>query len=247
MRRSFVAVSAFLVAACLVVPGANTASEEDQVLPAAQDILERYIDALGGRGAIEGLKTRVCLGRLVNDLHYKRPPYEVVPVVGYAAVPGQVLMVEHKSDGVRCEGSDGDVTWVRDTDGARLAEEPMTSKIAWLLDPHGALRMEEYFPGLEVTSKETLDGRVVYVMEPAELDRAHYALHFDAETGLLVRVGYYWEMKDYREIDGVRVPFRIDMSRKGGSTSMVLDLVKHNLPLDTQLFTAPGPASESGE
>jgi len=247
MRNLTAAGLIFVIVPIILAQGATASTEEMQALPAAEQVLERYIEAVGGRETIASLTTRVSLGRMIHDLHWSRPPYEVVPIAGYATSSDHMLMVEHKSGGVRCEGFDGETAWVQDASGIAVSESPVRSKTAWLLDPQGALRMEKYFPGLEVTSKENLDGRTVYVIEPAELDRAHYALYFDAETGLLVRVGYYWELKDYRDVDGVRLPFRIDMSRKGGSSTIVLDFVKHNLPLDKPLFAVPDGAEATGE
>lgn len=59
------------------------------------------------------------------------------------------------------------------------------------------------------------------------------------DTGLLVRIGYYWELKEYRKVDGVKLPFRVALSRKGGSSTYEFYLVKHNLPVEDVLFTAP--------
>ena len=145
------------------------------------------------------------------------------------------------------EGFDGEVTWVQDASGVETRSDPIWPKMAWLMEPQGALRLEDYFAGLEVTARENVDGRVLYVLEPDGLDRAHYALYFDAETGLLVRIGYYWELKDYREVDGLYLPLRIDMSRKGGSSTLILDSVKHNLPLHDGLFAVPAEAAPPGE
>ena len=120
-----------------------------------------------------------------------------------------------------------------------MKDEPFWSKMAWLIDPQNALRIGEYFPGLEVASERALDDRWVYVVESSELDPTHYALSFDVETGILLGVGYYWYLHDYREVDGVRFPHRVIMSRKGGSSTFVFDLVAHNLPLEDTLFTVP--------
>jgi len=208
-------------------------------LPSADEIVRRYVEASGGREAIESLNTRVSVGRLIHDLSWKVPPREVVPFAAYAAVPGRVLMVEHMGEGTRCEGFDGRTTWVQDAGGIRSKDEPFRSKTAWLFDPQGALRIEVYFPGLEVTSRKTTAGRMVYLLESPGLDPAHHALSFDAETGLLTGIGYYWSILDYREVDGIKVPHRVEMSRKGGSSTFVFDLVKHNLPFEDVLFNEP--------
>jgi hypothetical protein len=81
-------------------------------------------------------------------------------------------------------------------------------------------------------------------MEPKELPEVHYTLYFDAETGLLIRIGYYWHLLDYRDVDGIKIPFRIVMNRKGGSSTYVFDEVKHNIPIDDILFDKSCPPGE---
>ena len=115
------------------------------------------------------------------------------------------------------------------------------------MDPQGALHIKDYFPGLTLTGKETLYGHEVYAVEPAGLKEAHYSLNFDIETGMLMYIGYYWELLDYWEVDGVKFPFRIAMSRKGGSSTYIFDKVKHNVPVDESLFTPPAPDEALGD
>ena len=126
-----------------------------------------------------------------------------------------------------------------------MKSEPFRSKTAWLIDPQNALRIGEYFPDLKVTSIRAIDDKQVYVLESSELDPAHYALSFDIETGLLSGIGYYWYLQDYRDVDGVKFPYRVTMSRKGGSSTFMFDLVEHNLPLGETLFAAPTPSQGS--
>ncbi len=90
---------------------------------------------------------------------------------------------------------------------------------------------------MQVTGSRTLDGRRVYRVDIDD-DESH-ALYFDAETGLLVRLGYNRELGDYRHVDGVRVPFRMSISRKGGSSTYVFETIEHNLPLEDSLFNPP--------
>lgn len=222
----------------LMSPG-FAGADRDDTLPTADEVIQRYIDALGGRAAIENLTTRIGVGRFVHDLNWKTPPYEVIPFVAYGGSPGHVLMVEHQPEGTRCEGCDGEVTWVQDAGGVALKNEPFRSKTAWLIDPQNALRMNDYFPALKVTSERVIDDKWVYVLESSEPDPTHYALSFDVRTGLLSGIGYHWYLQDYREVDGVKFPHRVMQSRKGGSSTFIFDLVTHNLPLEETLFAAP--------
>ena len=210
-------------------------------LPSVEQVLEKYIQAIGGRETIEKLETRVCTGKLIHDVHWRKPPYEEVPFEAYTKVPDKSIKIEHTSGGIHREGFDGKTGWRQTDQGIEHVEFPKRSKIVWLLNPQNAIRLEEYFPDLTLTGKDTLYGHEVYAVEPAGLKKAHYSFHFDVETGMLIYVGYYWELLDYREVDGVKFPFRIAMSRKGGSSTYIFDEVKHNVPIEESLFAAPDP------
>jgi hypothetical protein len=83
----------------------------------------------------------------------------------------------------------------------------------------------------------TLEGRRAY---RADIDDdVSHALYFDAETGLLVRLGYNRELDDYREVDGVLVPFSMAISRKGGSSTYIVETIEHNVPIDDAELVAP--------
>ena len=68
-----------------------------------------------------------------------------------------------------------------------------------------------------------------------------YIVAFDAQTGLLLRKGnIYYE--DYREVDGVKLPFSIHEDSLLGFTFVYkITDVKHNVPIDDAKF-APYPS-----
>jgi hypothetical protein len=99
------------------------------------------------------------------------------------------------------------------------------------------LRIEEYFPGLTLEDTQDVRGHTVFVLESPEL---HRPLFIDTVTSLLIGFGHNWEIHDYREVDGVLLPHRIILSRKGGSTTYVFDEVEHNVEIDDSLFVVPG-------
>jgi len=108
----------------------------------------------------------------------------------------------------------------------------------YFLDPQNALRIQKYFPGMELMGKVKLRGHSVYVVENSR-KKPHYSLYFDAETGLLIQIGYY-EIHEYQEVDGIRFPFRVEYSRKGGSNTYIFDNVRHNVPIEDERFSLPG-------
>lgn len=229
---------AVLTIQCLTVGGAAPGWEAMQdTVPTLEEVLERYIEAVGGREAIERLSTRVMTGRLVTDLPTRQPPvYESNDFVIYAKVPGKYLYVQGSARGTHRDGCDGPVCW-RWAGGETELDAHYDPRFAWFVDPQNALRMWEYFPDMRIRGAETLEGRSVYLVDID--DDVSHTLYFDARTGLLVRLGYNREIDDYREVDGMLVPFSMAMSRKGGSSTYVLETIEHNVPIEDSEFAAP--------
>jgi hypothetical protein len=92
--------------------------------------------------------------------------------------------------------------------------------------------MQEYFPGLRLEGKEILNGQEVYLVNTSSSNGIQNRLYLDAETGLLVRIGMHRDLKDYREVDGVKFPFRIETTRKGGKSYFAFDKIEHNVSID---------------
>jgi hypothetical protein len=235
-----VGVSLLVVALVAVAAVTGVGGDSQDALPTVDQVVERYIAGLGGRDAIEKLTTRVCTGQVTTDLTSREIPIlERHAFEAYTKVPRSFLLVTYTGAGVERIGFDGEIGWLEDKCGVGEHEWAGRDKLAWLLNPQSALQVEEYFPGLAVTGREQVGGRSVYVVESAEHAEAHYALYFDAESGLLLRIGYYWELQDYREVDGIKFPFRISTSRKGGSTTYEFQKVRHNMAIDDSLFAMP--------
>jgi hypothetical protein len=176
-------------------------------LPGVDAVLERFVEAVGGARALERLTVRHCRGTIVQDLTWKEPTHEETPFVMEADAGGCVRYAESSA-------------WadLPDTNAADL-----TIKMRWLMHPRYALAVEQFFPGLAVTGKEVRNGRTVVVLAPADRPFEHYALYFDAETGLLNHIGYHNDVTDWREENGVLVPHRVVFGRKGGHTTWVVE------------------------
>jgi hypothetical protein len=229
---------AALAIQCLAMGGAAPAWEAEQdTVPTLEEVLERYIEAVGGRQAIEGLTTRVMTGRLVTDLPTRQPPvYESNGFVIYGKFPGKYLYVQQSAQGTHRDGCDGRACW-RWAGGETELDAHYDPRFAWFVDPRNATRMWDYFPDMRLRGMGTLEGRSMYLVD-IDVDESH-TLYFDAQTGLLVRLGYNREIDDYREVDGVLVPFSMAISRKGGSSTYIIEEIEHNVPIDDPEFAAP--------
>ncbi len=240
MRSGSVVIFTIAILAVAIASMPLTARESGKSeLPTVDQVLERYIEAVGGREAIEKLTTRVCKIEQIHDLNWTDPKVQKVPMETYAKDPHLILWKEHKPTGVRLEGYDGNDFWHSEGGETVIREETIPLKQRFVFDPRGPLSIEYYFPNLSVESIETVEGRECYKLLPEGLKEAHFSLYFDIETGLLFRIGYYWTVEEYREIDGVKIPFKITMSRKGGSSTYLFESIEHNVPLDDEMFAVP--------
>ena len=214
---------------------AEQTSASFEALPALDLVLERYIQALGGRDAIEKLKTRVGSGWLVDDLSWADPPLQRHPLKALAEVPDKWVMVLEVPKGTEQNGFDGQMGWKLNPDRIERDDRMSRSWLGYLLNPQGPLRLQDYFPELTLETREVLSGRSVYAVK----NKTEKILYFDVETGLLSWISNAWELRDYREVDGVRFPFRIATSRKGGETYFAFDTLDHNVAIDEKQFAIP--------
>lgn len=206
-----------------------------EALSTLDHILERYIQALGGRAAIGKLRTRSCTGWFVDDLSWTDPPVQTHPLKALAKIPDKWVTTVQVSKGVEQNGFDGKVGWKVNPDRIERDDRMSRSWLGYLLNPQGALYIRDYFPGMTLLAVDTLRGRAVNVVN----NRAKNLLYFDVESGLLTQIGSSWELQDYREVDGVKFPFRIATSRKGGESYFAIDRIEHNIPIDDARFSIP--------
>jgi len=203
-----------------------------------EDVLERALEAAGGRGSLNVLSTRVMRCRIVTDLAWDPPVHEVETLTVYSKHPDRYLIVHRSDEGTSLEGCDGTTCWKRGSDAVARVVDPPEPRSRWLTDPRFAARLDEHFPGLRLIGIDYLPEGRSYVAAYDDVET--HRLSFDSESGLLVRLGFNRELRDYREFDGVLLPARVAYSRKGGSSVYYVESVDHNVPLDDALFAFPG-------
>lgn len=103
-----------------------------------------------------------------------------------------------------------------------------------------------------------IDNRPVQVVQGTSAGRLPVKLYFDKESGLLVRVVRYLDSPvglnptqidyaDYREVSGVKMPFRWTVTWLDGRATTELSDVQPNVPIDAAKFakpTGPSPAKK---
>jgi hypothetical protein len=105
----------------------------------------------------------------------------------------------------------------------------------------------------KVLGVEKVGTRSAYVVEYSPQKDETSKLYFDTESGLEIRSeetfqspeGPYvvkLDMDDYREVDGIKFPFRMKRTEKGSVVNIRLTVVKNNFPIEDELFVKPASA-----
>lgn len=234
---AIVTVTAFLSLTGDKAPGNRPNEARAENPPTVERILERYIEAVGGREALERLTTRKCIGREITDLTSRQQPiYELLYFEAYSKMPSSYYTETWTDAGNYIRAFDGKAGWIKDRCGVRMDERAGKDRLDWLLNPRYALHVADYFPDLTLKDTQQVREYTVYVLESPAV---HRPLFFDTETGLLIGFGHNWEIHAYREVDGVLFPHRIHISRKGGSTVYEFERVEHNVAVSDSLFKMP--------
>jgi len=215
--------------------------------PTAEQILDKYYQALGGTAAIDKLKSRVMKGILTANNGVE---------IGYElnqSGPDSVLAIlTTPQAGVIERAYDGSVGWEKNSRGVRDLGREEIFYLRRYPDIYKDIKLKEQFTRLTFGGKPKIDGRDVYVLRGTTTGGKRETLYFDVETGLLVRrststatlVGTIPEQvdfADYREVDGLKLPFTIRVSAIDPTFSVVRKFteIKLNVTIDPKRFNKP--------
>jgi predicted O-methyltransferase YrrM len=211
-----------------------------EALPTIENILQHYLGALGGKEAVEKIRTRKLSGELTHDFPGQNPPKIVLPAEVMAAAPDKWRLVLKTSSGVQQMGFDGQRGWTQDADRILITNRQARSKLAYLFHPQGALRLEGYFPGLVFKETVHFNGRTEYAVKAAGMREGQpVTLYFDSETGLLNRLGDDLVVERYRPEMGVLHPVQIAITRRGGTSIYYFKDITANIAVEDGRFAIP--------
>ncbi len=221
-------------AAALAKPGAGSVARSEPATatgqPSVDAIFARYLEASGGKAAFEKVTSRVSTGTV---------ELTALSITGTAELteeaPGKSsLKIDAPGLGVIQSTFDGSRAWLQDPlqgfisfTGFGLAEAKASAIF------NKPTKLKELFPTAVLLGKEKVGDRDAYVVR-----MKFEKWYFDAESGLLLRRGNTY-FEDYREVDGIKLPFKIrDDIFAGAGIIYQFKEVKHNVKIDEAKFTA---------
>jgi hypothetical protein len=207
--------------------------------PTAEQVLARFVQAVGGMTAYDNIKTKVLTESRI-DWDGQQAQVEI-----YWKFPDKCLNIQHDLR----YGYDGRVRWVQEGN-----HKPKRVKGSHGYDIENdvifedVLHWRDKFKKIEFAGEAEVLNRKTYVLNvicgrPA-------SLYFDQQTGLLLRRDTRWEQShvevyysNYVEIAGTKVPWRVEYVhfKTGKKYVTKLTEVKTNVPLDDAMFAMPTP------
>ena len=227
-------------------PAASPTASQ-QTNPTAEQILDKYYQAVGGTEAIEKLKSKVATGTLTTGQGAE---------IGYElnqSGSDSVLAVLTTPQGVFQRALTGTTGWEKSDRGVRDLTDFEINYIRRYSLLYGDLKLKEQFSRTSFGGKQKIDGRDVYVVRATTTSGKRETLFFDVETGLLVKrtsstttpvgtIPEQVEFADYKDVQGLKLPFTIRFSAVDPSFSGVRKFteIKLNVPIDPKRFNKPG-------
>lgn len=236
----------FLVGSVLCAPGAAYAQNE--ALPPAAELIERSIDALGGRDAFAGLKNRKMTGSFLLN----QPPSNGTFIIHEAAPRFRQSVMDSVATGRMENGTNGEICWQITPLGPRIldgAEKRMCLREARF---NPALHWKELYEKAECTGIEEVEGRRCYrvVATPAGEDAE--VTHYDCESfvprkatmtvdGPMGKMQLEQLLEDYRRVDGILMPHKVRQLNRtfGQSVEIRFERIEHNVKMPDDVFAPP--------
>jgi zinc protease len=228
-------------------PAASSGAEKPTVEATVDQILARYMNAVGGRKAWRALYSRVSMGTIdVTSMNLSGT------VVMHEKAPNKLLTIIILAGSAFREAFDGKSGWSEDpADGLREESGLELADAKRQADFYGPFDLHGQYSKMTFVGREKIGERETYALEGAlpegsQPDR----LYFDVDTGLLVRLitqhhapegvsQLQQDFSDYREIDGVKLPFAISQTSNESAFTIKINEVHHNVALGDSEFSKP--------
>jgi outer membrane lipoprotein-sorting protein len=219
--------------------------------PSVDQVLDKYLAAIGGPDRLAKLASWTAKGTYIGY-----GDAETVPLEIYARAPAQMTRIIRTLNGLSTTVYDGRNAWsvvpeeetpipLRQLSGGELDGARLDAQLAF------PANVKQFLTGWQGSLPAVLgDDKDLYVIQGNSPSGLPVKLYFDAESGLLVRQIRYTEASlgrnmtqidydDYREVAGVKMPFKWTLAWQSGQGHYELTDVQPNVTVDAARFAQP--------
>jgi zinc protease len=226
-------------------PAASVSAPAAPALTADQ-ILENYIKAIGGRENWKKLTTRISTGTI--DV----PAMNLSGLVTVREkAPNRSIFTVNFNGAVFQQGFDGTIGWsndpqngLREQTGEELAETRRDS------DFYHPLDLKQMYSKITVAGTDKIDDRDAYVVEASSGDLGTDKIYFDAQNGLVLRIvgqhhtldgpaTFTEDFSDFREVDGIKLPYTVRQESPSSTFTIKFTEIRHNEAIEDASFAKP--------
>lgn len=227
-------------------------TEQAAGAPSADQILDKYVQALGGAQRLASLTSFSARGTYQGYDDPEKRPAEI-----YAKAPNERVVIVHTPNGDSTTTYDGHSGWIAAPD----TDQPMPVMTLTGGDLQGAKvdatlvfpdRIKQLFSQWRVGFPTNINDRDVEVVQGSNPGESAVKFYFDQQSGLLLRVVRYTNLpvglnptqidfSDYRDVSGVKIPFRWTVTWTDGRSITELSQVQPNAAMDAAKFAKPAP------
>jgi hypothetical protein len=223
----------------------------------ADEVIEKSIAALGGHSAHEKIKSRLTTGTIT----FTTPAGDLSGSVEVLNAAPNKLRTLIKADAsslgvgeiVVDQRFDGQTGYVLDSlQGNRDITGNQLDNMRNQSFPHPFLGYKERGTTAKLSGKEKVGDRDAYVIIFEPTSGSAVKQYIDAENYMPLRIvmtvnvpqlgtdlEQTTDVSDYRDVDGVKVAFRLRSSSSVQGFTVVIEKVEHNGAVDEKLFVKP--------
>jgi hypothetical protein len=230
-------------------PGALPAQSPSPTppLPTADEVLNNYTKAIGGRAAIEKIKSAVIRGTIANASGSTGTfeAAQIAPDKGYETMTTQ--------RGTRIRVLNQQRGWEKTAFGVNELGGQQLQDMKLSLALFGNLNLKDQFTKFEVIGTDKIANHDASVVKATRPDQKRERLYFDSESGLLLRritemnskigvIAEETDFDDYRDVEGVKLPGTIRLSvidTQNPTSIRKIDKIEFNTPIENSKFDKP--------
>jgi hypothetical protein len=224
---------------------ADAAVESRADLPSASDVIEKYIQAVGGAAAIQNVSSRVESGTVT----FGAGPGLPVEIISKS--PFRQALIVHLPAGDSSTVFDNQNGWLKSPAGP-VHDMPQADIEGAKLDAdlQFPINLKKTFQELKVIRTEKVSEHDAILLFASNSSGPPLEFYFDRQTGLLLRQLRFGssplglnptqiDYGDYKTFDGVQVPLRLVIIRPSRTLDIHLLQITQNVPIDDVKFARP--------
>ncbi len=219
-------------------------------LPDANVLLDKYVNSVSGKSGFDNFKTREIKGEISSRNGSKDE------ITIYQTSQNKYFILDSSAQGNVLKGYNGKMGWIKTPHfQSELDEDDLTDIIK-----DAEFNRETNISGytkLKVTGMQKIPAlssgggeHKAYEVRGMDIYGNFVKMYFDTESGYLLRYIYFKQnpfgsipvetnYDDYRDVDGVKLPFSINQRSPNSNETLKISEIKHNVSIDDSIFEMP--------